>query len=94
MSAYLKAHELNPAAFGPPNNIGNIYYTMRRPAEAIGWWKKAVAINPERADARLNLGIAYYNLGRIKESSEQLEEVLKRDPKNRTALVLLKKMVE
>lgn len=94
VGAYLKAHQLNPNAEGPPNNIGNIFYTLRRADEAIEWWKRAVEINPERLDARLNLGIAYFYQGKIKESSREMEEVLKRDPQNKTALVLLKRMVE
>lgn len=94
VGAYLKAHQLNPMAEGPPNNIGNIFYTLRRPNEAIEWWKRAVKINPERLDARLNLGIAYFSQGKIKESSREMEEVLKRDPQNKTALVILKRMVE
>ncbi len=94
VNAYMKAFQLNPAAEGPPNNIGNIFYTMRKPAEAIEWWKRAVTINPEKIDARLNLSIAYYSLGRVKDASQQLEEVLKRDPQNKTALVMLKRMVE
>ena len=94
VGAYLKAHKLNPKAEGPPNNIGNIFYTLHRAHEAIEWWKEAVRINPERLDARLNLGIAYFYQGKIKESSAQMEEVLKRDPRNKTALVLLKRMVE
>ena len=94
VAAYLKAHQLNPRAFGPPNNIGNIYYTLRSPAQAIEWWNIAIAVNPNAVDSRLNLAIAYYYKGQVKESSQQLEEVLKRDPHNKTALVMLKRMVE
>ena len=94
VNAYLRAHQLNPGAAGPPNNIGNIYYTLQRPDEAIEWWNRAVQVNPNLVDARVNLGIAYFSQGKIKESSAQLEEVLKIDPDNKTALVLLKRMVE
>ncbi|MBI2119107.1 MAG: O-antigen ligase family protein [Elusimicrobia bacterium] len=94
ISAYLKAYELNPKAEGPPNNLGNIYFTIHHRQEAIEWWKKAIVTNPDKTDPRLNLGIAYYYEGKIKESVEQLEEVLKREPKNERAIVLLKQMVE
>lgn len=94
VAAYLKAYELNPSAEGPPNNLGNIYYTINRRHEAIEWWKRAIQSNPDKIDARLNLGLAYYNEGKIKESAIQLEEVIKRDPKNEKAIVMLKRMVE
>ncbi|OGR51359.1 MAG: hypothetical protein A3I11_06510 [Elusimicrobia bacterium RIFCSPLOWO2_02_FULL_39_32] len=94
ISAYVRAYELNPKAEGPPNNLGNIYFTIHRRPEAIEWWKKAIVTNPDKTDPRLNLGIAYYYEGKIKESVEQLEEVLKREPKNERAIVLLKQMVE
>lgn len=92
--AYLQAHEIEPRTDGPPNNIGNIYFTMNMRDEAMKWWKKAIQTNPDKIDARLNLGLAYYYRGRIKESATQFEEVLKRDPKNKKAIVMLKRMVE
>jgi hypothetical protein len=94
IGAYLKAHKINPSADGPTNNLGNIYYTFNRQNEAIGWWKKAILSNPGKIDARLNLGLAFYYQGKIKESAFQFEEVLKLDPKNEKAVVMLKRMVE
>lgn len=94
IAAYKKAYELNPKAEGPPNNLGNIYFTLNQRDEAMEWWKKAIAANPEKIDARLNLGIAYYYQGKIKESAQQFEEVLKLDPKNEKAIVMLRRMVE
>ena len=94
IAAYRKANELNPRAPGPLNNLGNIYYTLHKPDEAFRWWRKAVEENPDNLDARLNLGIAYYQEGRLKESAAELQEVLRRDPRNERALVLLKRMVE
>lgn len=94
VQAYVRAYQLNPKAEGPPNNIGNIYYTMKQPNEAILWWKRAIESGPEKIDARLNLGLALYYQGKIKESAEQFQEVLKRDPKNKKAIVTLKRMVE
>lgn len=94
IAAYKKAYELNPALEGPPNNLGNIYYTLNQRQQAIEWWKKAIDANPDKIDARLNLGLAYYYQGKVKEAATQFEEVLKRDPKNERAIVMLKRMVE
>ena len=94
VAAYLKAHELAPQADGPPNNIGNIFYTLNQPDQAIAWWEKAIRTNPDKIDARLNLGLAYYFQGKIRQSAAQFEEVLKREPHNEKAIVMLKRMVE
>lgn len=94
IQAFERAFELNPQGEGPPNNLGNIYFTLNRRPEAMDWWQKAIAANPEKIDARVNLGLCYYYEGRIKDSARQFEEVLKRDPKNEKAIVMLKRMVE
>ena len=52
------------------------------------------SVGPDQIDARVNLGKTLYEMGRLKESAQNLEEVLKRDPNNEKAQVLLKKMVE
>ncbi|MBI1979215.1 MAG: tetratricopeptide repeat protein [Elusimicrobia bacterium] len=94
VQSYLTAHQLNPSAEGPANNLGNIYFTIQRRGEAIQWWKKAAESNPQGVDSRLNLGTVYYLEGRVKESVGSLEEVLKIDPHNQKAIVLLKQMTE
>ena len=85
---------LAPERPGPLNNLGNLAYSMGDREKAIEWWKKSLEAGPEQVDARLNLGKTLYEMGRLKESGHNLEEVLKRDPTNEKAQVLLKKMIE
>lgn len=85
---------LDPRRPGPFNNLGNIAYSTGDRAKAIEWWKRSLEAGPEQVDARVNLGKTLYEMGRLKESAEHLEQVLKRDPANEKAQVLLKKMVE
>ncbi len=94
IAAYERAHQLNPAAEGPANNLGNIYFTVNRRSDAIEWWRRGIEANPEKIDARLNLGLCYFYEGRIKEAAAQFQEVLKREPNNEKAIVMLKRMVE
>lgn len=85
---------LAPDRPGPLNNLGNLAYSMGDREKAIGWWQKSLEVGPEQVDARLNLGKTLYEMGRLKESGRHLEEVLRRDPTNEKAQVLLKKMIE
>ncbi|TBR20796.1 tetratricopeptide repeat protein [bacterium] len=85
---------LAPTRPGPFNNLGNIAYSTGDRDGAIRWWGRSLEVGPEQVDARVNLGKTLYEMGRLKESAKNLEEVLRRDPDNEKAQVLLKKMVE
>lgn len=85
---------LDPRRPGPLNNLGNIAYSTGDRAKAIEWWQRSLKVGPDQLDARVNLGKTLYEMGRLKESAKNLEEVLKRDPQNEKAQVILKKMVE
>ncbi|MEK9144625.1 MAG: tetratricopeptide repeat protein [Elusimicrobiota bacterium] len=91
---YRLASRLLPDRPGPVNNLGNIYYSLGDLENAISYWKRSVALAPDQLDAHLNLGKSLYEVGRLKESSVHLQAVLKKDPANEKAQILLKKMVE
>ncbi len=91
---YEKAIAFNPFEPGPYNNLGNIYFLMNDRKKAIDYYKKSVEVSPNQIDAHTNLGIVYYYEGMLKESAEQFNTVLKLDPKNEKAIVMLKKMRE
>jgi tetratricopeptide (TPR) repeat protein len=94
IASYEQAARLNPGAAGPLNNLGNIYFLLNDRPRAIEYWQRSLALNPRQADSRLNLALAYYYQGRLKACGEQLREVLKIDPANEKAIVLLKQMAE
>ena len=85
---------LDPRRPGPYNNLGNIAYSTGDRAKAMEWGRRENQAGAEQIDARVNLGKTLYEMGRLKESADNLEQVLKRDPDNEKAQVLLKKMVE
>jgi tetratricopeptide (TPR) repeat protein len=90
----VKASKLNPGSAAPLNNLGNIYFLTGDRASAINYWNRSLEINPRQMDSRLNLAVAYYYKGKLKEAADQLREVLKLDPHNEKAIVLLKQMTE
>lgn len=88
------AARLAPERPGPLNNLGNIHYLLGDRESAIAYWKRSLAARPDQIDAHANLGKALYEVGRLKESSAHLQAVLRLDPRNEKAQILLKKMVE
>jgi len=91
---FIKASELNPNSAGALNNLGNIYFLLGDRTNAINYWNRSLSINPAQVDSRLNLALAYYYKGKLKEASVQLKEVLRIDPHNEKAIVMLKQMTE
>lgn len=91
---YEKACALDPSRAGPFNNLGNIHFLLGNDRHAIEFWNRSLSVNPRQADARLNLATAYYHQGSLNEAAGQLREVLKIDPGNEKAVVMLKQMKE
>ena len=72
----LKAIELAPEKPVGYNVLGSLYMEKNMFKEAEIEFKKTLAIDPLYADARHNLGIAYFKQGKLKE----LKELLKNPP--------------
>jgi O-antigen ligase len=94
IESYNHVIELNSRSAGAHNNSGNIYFLLGDRLAAINCWQSSLKINPEQIDSRLNLATAYYYEGNLKEASNQLTIILKKDPSNEKAMVLLKQMQE
>jgi len=91
---YRTAIRLKPDLPGPYNNIGNILFLANRLDEAIGYYEKSISVKPDQIDSRINLALAYYYRGRLGPAAEQIKEVLRLDPANEKAALLMKKMKE
>jgi len=58
----------------------------RMAAQAEGWFKKAIAADPDFTLPYLSLGALYYRQHRLAEAQQQFETVLQRKPDNALAL--------
>jgi len=66
--------------------MGNINYAMRRFDHAKEWYERALKVDPNRNDTRMDLALSLRNLGKPDEAIAELKRVLKKDPKNAAAL--------
>lgn len=67
-------------------NIGNIYYDTQQYPEAIQYYQKSLASNPNAADVRTDMATAYFYTGDIDRALSEVSAVLKQDPKHANAL--------
>ena len=97
MDAFKKALEIKPDYAEAQHNLGVTLAEMGRWEEAINAYRKALTIptnvNPE--SVYTNMGLAYYNLGRLAEAEGALRQALRLEPTLAAAhynlgLVLLK----
>lgn len=69
-----------------PNNvtllvqIGGIYHITRQYADAAGWYRKAVALDPKNVPVRTKLAISLYRAGDPDAAIEELNQGLAVDP--------------
>ncbi len=91
---YEKAIQLKPDLPGPYNNIGNIFFLTNRLDDAIRYYEKSISVKPDQIDSRINLALAYYYRGKLGPAAEQIKEVLRLDPTNEKASLIMKKMKE
>ena len=74
-----------------PNNadllaqLGNIYYDTQNYPDAIGYYKKSLAIK-ENADVRTDMGTAYFYSGDPDSAIAEFQTVLKANPHHDNAL--------
>jgi tetratricopeptide (TPR) repeat protein len=57
--------------------------------KAIGNYKKYLEKNPKNADALVDMGICFYNLGDYKSAINEMENALKYQPKHQIACLNL-----
>ncbi len=85
--AFLRVVELNPQSARAHSGLAEVFYSSGKHAEAIAEAKAAIAAGDDRAAIFTLLGVALTVTNKFDEALPALEEVLKRDPKNTTALL-------
>ncbi len=66
----------------PLVQLGNIYFDAEQYKDAIGWYEKAIALNPNDANVSTDLGVAYYYMNQADRALTQFDHSLKVDPKH------------
>jgi len=73
----------------PLAELGLLEAKQEHYAEAIAWYKKAMAVNPALPGLRLNLGLAYFKAGAYKSAIEELEPLYKEQPDDQRLTILI-----
>jgi tetratricopeptide (TPR) repeat protein len=74
--------------------LGNLYFDTDQPKEAIEAYSRYLAVKPDNADVRTDMGIMYRKLGQFDRAVEEFRKAARSDPKHvnsryNTGLVLL-----
>lgn len=83
--AYLTSLSLQDNSL-PFNNLGVVAMKEGRPEEAMGYFRRAVELDPANWDARVNLGIVLSQFGRKSEAIDQYKTVVRSEPDFNPAL--------
>jgi tetratricopeptide (TPR) repeat protein len=67
------------------NNSGFALFRLGLYAQAIEWFQKTIALDPNGAIAYLNLGDAYLQVGKKSEAKEAFERYLQLQPNSKAA---------
>jgi tetratricopeptide (TPR) repeat protein len=81
---------LNPTLVEAMNNLGTLYGRMDDNQAAIQLFREAVWVQPQFAPGHANLGLALAADGKLKEAERELNEAVRLDPQNRSALTGLR----
>ena len=61
------------------SEVGDIYFDQHKFIDAIEYYKKAIAMDPQDIDAYNDIGLSYHYIGRSDEGLKYVEEGIKRD---------------
>ena len=62
--------------------LGNLYFDMDQPKEAIEAYSQYLAIKPDNPDVRTDMGIMYRKLGQFDKAIEEFRKAAQSDPKH------------
>ena len=69
---FRKAHEADPASWGPTVNLGGVLLNLNRPQEALDFNRAVVEAHPNDALANSQLGMNYFLLGQWDKAQQYL----------------------
>jgi hypothetical protein len=87
------AHRWAPQDHEFAFNLGNAYYNLGRPKDAVEWYKRSTELNPQYAESYYNWGVAEYQLSNFQRAGELFDQVIKLDPDKKEASDALQYMM-
>jgi cytochrome c-type biogenesis protein CcmH/NrfG len=79
--------EQNPKDPDIPLKLADFLYDQRQYPQAIEWYRKSLALNPNNVNARTDLGTAYYYIGQSAQALEEYKQSLAIDPDHKPTLL-------
>jgi cytochrome c-type biogenesis protein CcmH/NrfG len=76
----------NPRDPAPPLKLADYLYDHGKYDQAIGWYQKAVQLNPADVNASTDLGTCYFNVGRSDDALRQFHQSLAIEPRHQPTL--------
>jgi tetratricopeptide (TPR) repeat protein len=67
--------------------LANFLYDQKQYNQSIGWYQRALEIDPKNVNARTDLGTALFYIGRPQDALEQYRQSLEMDPKHEPTLL-------
>src|SRR5689334_15760235 len=86
---YQELLKLHPEVIEARANLGAVLVKLRRFDEAIDQYRAALAKNADNSALRLNLALAYYKKGSLRDAAEQFSALYRADPANVRLATLL-----
>jgi tetratricopeptide (TPR) repeat protein len=71
-----------PRSPEPLAEVGLLEAKQEHYPEAIAWYQKAMAINPQMPRLRFNIGLAYFKEGEYREALQQFDPLLQKEPRD------------
>lgn len=91
-NAFMRAVEVNKKSPVGFYSLGVLSERERDLPAAVGFYKKALEVDPNFKEAMLNLGATYANLGKFKVAKEILERLIRLNPQSVDARNLLREV--
>ena len=83
---------MDPSDWQPHHRLASDLVQAGNVSVAVAEYQKALRLNPASVKTKVALAAALLNLGREPEARQQLDEALKLEPDNRSALELQRKV--
>jgi len=85
LKSFLEAARVDPSYSEATNNVGFVYFQLKRYRESVDWLEKTTLLDPKRAVSWLNLGDSYVELRMTDKAREAYKTYLSLVPKGTAA---------